>query len=75
MREEGAPGAEFRFTCALDEDVKVFWERGEERKDSREESAFRVWRGFVDFLVEDSVEEYFERVGEVGEGLIAVGEG
>lgn len=42
MREEGAPGAEFCFTGALNEDVKVFGERGEEGKDSREEGTFRV---------------------------------
>ena len=55
MREEGAPGAEFCFTCALDEDVKVFWKGGEEGKDSREEGIFRIRRGFIDFVVEDSV--------------------
>ena len=75
MREEGAPGAEFCFTGALDEDVKVLWEGGEERKGSREEGTFRVRRGFVDFVVENSVKEDFERVGEVGEDLVAVGEG
>ena len=75
MREEGTPGTEFCFTGALDEDVKVFWERGEEGKDSREEGTFGVWGWFVDFVVEDGVEEDFERVGEVGEGLVAVGEG
>ncbi len=75
MREKGAPGAEFCFTGALDEDVKVFWERGEEGKDSREEGTFGVWRGFVDFVVENGVEEDFERVGEVGEGLVAVSKG
>ena len=75
MREEGTPGAEFCFTSALNKDVKVFWERGEERKDSREEGTFGVWRGFVDFVVENGVEEDFERVGEVGEDLVAVGEG
>ena len=75
MREEGAPGAEFCFAGALDEDVEIFWKRGEEGKDSREEATFGGWRGFVDFVVEDGVEENFERVGEVGEGLVAVGEG
>ena len=75
MREEGAPGAEFCFTGALDEDVKVFGEGGEKGKHSWEEGALGVGRGFVDFVVEDGVEEDFERMGEVGEGLVAVGEG
>ncbi len=75
MREEGAPGAKFCFTGALDEDVEVFWKGGEEGEDSREEGTFGSWRGFVDFVVEDGVEEDFERVGEVREGLVALSEG
>ena len=75
MREEGAPGAEFCFAGALDEDVEVFREGGEEGKDSWEEGALGLGRGFVDFVVEDGVQEDFERVGEVRESLVAVGEG
>ena len=37
VREEGAPGADFCFAGALDEDVKVSWERGEEGEDGGKE--------------------------------------
>ena len=60
MREEGAPGAEFCFTGALDQDVEIFWEGGEEGKHSWEESALGVGRGFVDFVIENGVEKDFE---------------
>ena len=60
MREKSAPGAEFCFPGALDEDIEVFWKGGEERKHSWKESALGVGRGLVDFVIEDGVEEDFE---------------
>ena len=71
--EQGAPGADFCFAGALDEDVEVVREGGEEGQDGGEEGGFRG-RGNVDFLVEDSVQEDFEGVGEVREVLVVVGE-
>lgn len=38
MREEGAPGAEFCFTGALQDYVEVVWEVGEEVEDCGQEA-------------------------------------
>lgn len=40
------PRADFGFAGALDEDVEIGWEGGEERED-RGEKAFRRWYGWV----------------------------
>lgn len=61
MREEGPPGTDFGFAGALDEDIEVVGEGGEEGEDGGEEDV--VWfGGVVDFVVEDGVEEDFEGV-------------
>jgi len=73
--EEGAPGADFGFAGALDEDVEVGGEGGEEGDDCGEEGGFGRGRGGVDFVVEDGVQEDFEGVGEVGKVLVVVGKG
>lgn len=73
--EEGAPGAELGFAGALDEDVEVGGEGGEEGEDCGEEGGVVLGGRGVDFVVEDGVQEDFEGVGEVGEVLVVVGEG
>jgi hypothetical protein len=71
--EEGAPGADFGFARALDNDFEELGEGGEEGEDGWQEGLVGGWRG-VDFLVENVVQEHFEGVREVLEMLVMVGE-
>jgi hypothetical protein len=71
--KEGAPGADLCFAGALNDDVEVLGEGGEEGEDGGEKGLFGR-RLRVDFFVEDFVEEDFEGVGEVEEVLVVVAE-
>lgn len=53
--EQGAPRAELGFAGALDEDVEVGREGGEEGENSGEEGGLVLGGRGVDFVVEDGV--------------------
>ena len=74
VRKEGAPGAQLCLAGALHEDVEVGGEGGQEGEDGGEEG--RGGRGGgVDGVVEGGVQQDFERVREVGKGVVGVREG
>lgn len=73
--KEGAPGADFCFARALDYNVEVAFEGGEERENAWEDGTFRRrgW-GHVNFFVEHVVKEDFEGVGEILQVLVLLSE-
>lgn len=73
MSEKRAPGPDFRFARALDDNGEVGGEGGYEWEDGGKQSGFG-WRLRVNFFIEDVVKEDFESVVEVGEVLVVVGE-